>query len=169
MGKMDFQFQNKEPYQSFRRKEILSESRVKKFIILSFFTVFLIFFALKFLWFFHLNKPHPYLQFSKLSSEEKDFDKAYVLPLLVNLKGENGPQLVRAQVSITLSEDFLEEDFLSKDKEFEKHLLFILSGQEVKTLQKKRNYFERQIRSQLNVFLSRNTVDGVRIQTERLN
>ena len=166
MGKMDFQFQNKEQYQNFRQKEILSENWIKKILIFSFFTVFLIFFALKFLWF---NKSYSYLQFSKISFEEKDFEKAYVLPLLVNLKGEDGPQLVRAQVSITLSEDSLEEDFLSKDKEFEKHLLFVLSGQEVKTLQEKRNYFEQQIRSQLNVFLSKNTVDGVHIQTERLN
>ena len=169
MGKIDFQFQNKEQCQSSKRKEILSENWIKKFLVFSSFTVFLCFFALKFLWFFNLNKSYPYLRFNKLSSEEKNFEKAYILPLLVNLKGENGPQLVKAQVYITLSEDSLEEDFLSQNKEFEKHLLFILSGQEIKTLQKKRNYFEQQIRSQLNVFLSRNTVDGVRIQTEKLN
>lgn len=169
MRRIKFQFCNKEHHQKSERTEFLSENWIKKFFVFSSCAVFCTFFILKILWPLNFNKQHPHFEFRKLSSKEEKFDRAHTLPLLVNLKGEKGPQLVRLQVYIALSENSLEKEFLSQDKEFEKHLLFILSGQEIKTLQKKRNYFEQQIRSQLNAFLSKDTVNGVRIQTERLN
>ena len=169
MSKVNFQLQNREYYQNFKRKEGSFENWIKKTFIFSFITVFLSFFALKFLCSLNLRELYSHLQFRKSSSEEINFKNAHILPLLVNLKGENGPQLVKAQVHINLSENSLKEEFLHQNKEFEKHLLFILSGQEIQTLQKQKNHFEQQIRSQLNAFLSKNIVDGVRIQTEMLN
>ena len=169
MDKMDFQFQNREQCQNSQRKEFLYEGWIKRFFILSSCVVFFGFFVLKILWSVNFNKQYSNFELSKSSAKEEKFEKAHILPLLVNLKGEKGPQLVRLQVYIALNKNFLEKEFLSQGKEFEKHLLFILSGQEVKDLQKKRSYFEQKIRSQLNAFLSEDIVDGVRIQTERIN
>ncbi len=169
MRKTDFCFHNKECCPGTGRTEALSVNWIKKCFVFSSSTVLLCFFILKALSFINSNKVYSFFEFNRTVSAEQQSGRAHILPLLVNLKGEKGPQLFRAQVYITLSKNSLKNEFLSYDKEFEKHLLFILSGQEVKVLQKKRSYFEQQIRSQLNAFLSKDIVDGVRIQTKMLN
>ena len=108
------------------------------------------------------------------SGQESSFVKevlkeAHVFPLLVNLKGEEGPFLAKVHVYITLSEDSPEKKLLSHNNRLEKQLLFILSGQSVKSLSRKKDHFEREIRSQLNSFLTNSFINGVYIQTEMLN
>lgn len=105
----------------------------------------------------------------KLTVAQKPLQDSHVFPLLVNLKGDKGPQLARIHVYVTLSEGTHKKEFLPQDSELEKQLLFILSGQSFKMLKKKKDYFEDQIRSQLNAFLTQKPVNGVYIKTEILN
>ena len=95
-----------------------------------------------------------------------DFQSNHVFPLLVNLKGQKGPQLAKVYVYITAGYGN-EKDLLFDNKKLEKQLLFLLSGQSVKNL--KREYFYSQIQSQLNAFLNDNLINQIRIQTEILN
>ena len=169
MGKTDFKFQNPEHWQNLKRKKHLSEKWVKKILIISSFTVFVSFLSLKVLWSLDFNKEFFFSKSSKNSVKEESFKKTHTLPLLVNLKGETGPQLTRIQIYITFNASSLEEDLLPKDKKLEKHLLFILSGQSIQALNKKKGYFEKQIRSHLNAFLSKDLINGIDIQTEMLN
>ena len=155
-----FKFQNQAFCKDFQKAESLPEKTVRKIFLLSSVCVFFSFLALKINFYFNKGKPSPPLE----SQTESD----YALPLLVNLKGEKGPQLARIHVHIHLKEDSLKKEFLSQDK-LEKHLLFILSGQSIKTLHKKRVYFEEQIRAHLNGFLTKRLIHGVYIQTEILN
>ena len=169
MRQISFQFQNQECCPGFQRKEPLSSEAIKKLIVVSSFTVFSILLILKILWSLNFNKTFSSWIFKKNSSIQTAFKEAHVFPLLVNLKGEEGPQLARVYVYITLGENSVEREFLSQDSQLEKHLLFILTGQSTQTLSDKKEYFEKQIRSQLNAFLTENFINGVRIQTEMLN
>ena len=168
MGKTNFKFKNQE-YCKPQRKESLYENWIKKLLVLSTFTVFFSFLTLKIPRILSSYKRSPVFKLNAYSSKRKPVESVHSLPLLVNLKGEKGPQLARIYVYITLSESSLKKEFLSQESKLEKNILFILSGQSVKTLNKKKNYFEKQIRSQLNAFLSKELVNGVRIQTKMLN
>ena len=169
MNKTAFKFQNQEYCQSSQKKEPLSEKSIKKLLAVSSFLAFFSLLALKSLYSLNFNKQTSDVAFRKSFSPKDTFKTAQVFPLLVNLKGKKGPQLARIYVSITLNENSLEKEFLSQGNKLEKHLLFILSGQSVDNLSKKKNHFEKQIRSQLNAFLTENLIDGVRIRTEKLN
>ena len=166
---MDFKFENQEYCPPVKRKEFLSSRRVKIFIIISSLIVFFSFFILQTFLFLKPNNPFSHFQFRSTSLREKPVENSYIFPLLVNLKGEKGPQLARIKVFLTFSEDSLKQEFLSQGNRLKKHLLFVLSSQESKMLNKNKDRFEKQIRSQLNAFLSKNLVHGVRIQTKILN
>ena len=100
---------------------------------------------------------------------EKNLIKAHVVPLLVNLKGEEGPQLARINVYITPNGHSFKKEFLSQNNKLEKHLLFVLSGQPIANLSKRKTHFEKQIQSQLNTFSTKNLINKVHIQTKMLN
>lgn len=143
----------------------MSEQAIKKLLLLSSLSVSAVFLTIKILW-FSLGS-HGASEKPKLVQE--NVQASYIFPLLVNLKGERGPQLARIHVHVTLSADSREKEFLSHDSQLEKHLLFILSGQSIEVLNRKKEYFEKQILSQLNAFLTQNPVNGIHIQTEILN
>ena len=170
MNKTAFKFQNQEYCQNFQKKQPLSEKSIKKLLVVSSFLAFFSWLALKNLYPLNFNEHTSDFVFRKSSSSKDTVNKtAQTFPLLVNLKGKKGPQLARIYVSIIFSENSLEKEFLSQGNKLEKHILFILSGQSIDILSKEKNHFEKQIRSQLNVFLTENLIDGVRIRTEKLN
>lgn len=169
MRTADFQFQNQECCPDLQRREPLSSEAIKKLIVVSSFTVFSILLMLKILWFLGFNKSFSVRIFKQSAFVQNSFKESHVFPLLVNLKGEEGPQLARVYVYITLGEDSVEQELLAQDSQLEKHLLFILTGQSIQTLSEKKAYFEKQIQSQINAFLTEDLINGVRIQTEMLN
>lgn len=168
MGKSNFKFQNPR-YCEGRQVEPLSERNIKKIIFISSLSVLFCFFTFKTISFFYSKKSSVHLKSESQSTEKTAKESSYVLPLLVNLKGEKGPQLAKVHVHITFNGNSLEKKSLPQGNQLEKHLLFILSGQSSKNLNRKKNQFEKQIRSQLNAFLSENLVNGVSIHTEMLN
>ena len=168
MDRDNFKFQNTE-YCAGRRPEPLSESKIKKLLLISSLTVSLSFLVFKIFPTFSFKKSFSFFKINAPQVTETADEHDYVLPLLVNLKGEEGPQLAKIHVYITLGKNSSEKEFLSPDNKLEKHLLFVLSGQSVKILKRKKDHLEKQIRSQLNAFLTDNFVHGVRIQTEMLN
>ena len=116
---MDFQFQNKEHFQISSRKELLSEKKIKKFFVFTSITFGLCFIVLKTLWFYsHNPSVVSYFKEKPKLFKEKEQKNAHTLPLLLNLKGEKGPQLFKVQVSITLSQNSPKEDFFISKQGF---------------------------------------------------
>ena len=101
---------------------------------------------------------------SKESAEER-----HTLPLFINLKGEDGPQLARVSVSIYLDSQKLKTSSGKKVafEDLESQLLFLLSGQSITHLRDKD--FQGQIQAQLNLFLSHQMIQDLNIETELLN
>ncbi len=164
--KTKFKFQNQDPFSKPKRKELLTAKSIKKILAFSSFLAFFSFLVLRAVPFFYSNKSIWIFSKKPIKADTK---ATHVFPLLVNLKGREGPQLARVQVSISFNAHSLEKDFLSSDNQIKKHLLFILSGQSTQFLKKKKDYFEEQIQSQLNAFVNQSLVRGVQIQTEVLN
>ena len=154
----DFKFKNS----GFFSKPIKRTQNSSKLIFISSLFVLTGFFSLNL---FHLfstkNKSQTVVQKSLA-----DLQFSHVFPLLVNLKGQKGPQLAKVYVHIS-TEDENQKNLLRQNKKLEKQLLFLLSGQPVKSL--KQEYFYSQIQSQLNAFLSGNLINQIHIKTEMLN
>ena len=105
-----------------------------------------------------------------LSSKAKESAKErHTLPLFINLKGEDGPQLARVSVSIYLDSQKLKTSFRKEVafEDLESQLLFLLSGQSITHLSDKD--FQGQIQAQLNLFLSHQMIQDLNIETELLN
>lgn len=104
-----------------------------------------------------------------LTKEASDFEGLVFPPFPVNLKTQDG--IVPALVRIELKTDKASaaREILKKNKKFKKHLLLLLSGRNKVDLKKNSAYFEAEIRSQFNVFLSRGAVEKVKIHTKLIN
>ena len=102
----------------------------------------------------------------KLSSKERK-EESHTLPLLVSLKGQEGPRLARVSVSIYLDSQNLKKPFGKEIENLEGQLLFLLSGQSITHLSNKD--FQDQIQNQLNLFLSHQMIQDLNIETELLN
>lgn len=169
MNKKRFQFNNQNYCQEYQ-KESFSESYLKKLVVFSGAFVFIIFLCLKMV---SLDSKFSFFSdrdSKELVPEDQPKEESYIFPLLVNLKGDKGPQLVRVQVHIHMNkENSFAKSFSEEDNPFKKYLLFILSGQSTQKLGKNKESFEKQIRFQLNAFLNKELVNGVHIQMEKLN
>ena len=171
MNNFCFRFQNKD-ISVLKKREPLCEKNLKKLILISTVFVFSSFLFLKIFFVFNFQTFKIAGDFFKPKSllvKKTNPKPDYVLPLLVNLQGKTGPKLAKIHVYITLNEKTFLEKFLSKNEQFKKHLLFVLSGQSVKTINKKKQYLENQIHTQFNSFLAEKPIQGIRIQTEMLN
>lgn len=90
-------------------------------------------------------------------------------PLLVSLKGNKGIRMARVQVNLQVSRSSVKKEILSNKKATQKHLLILLSGQQSQDMKNKKSYFENQLLSWMNAFLSKGSVNKVTIQTTLLN
>ena len=160
MKNFRFQFQNSLAVSKPVKKELFYSHNPGRLILISSLLVFISFFSLKLALFFQSK--------NALSlSVQKSFQPTappHIYPLLVNLKGQEGPQLAKVYVYITAEDQGKE---LLKNQRLERKLLFLLSGQSIKNLN--REQFHSQIQSQLNAFLSGNLIHKIQIQTEMLN
>ena len=155
----DFKFKNPAIFSKSKKRE---GQALSKLVLISSLFVFISFFSLKLSYFFSLKR-----QTEVYTQRSIDhFSSSRTVPLLVNLKGQKGPQLAKVFVYITTEEE-KQKDLLYENKKLEKQLLFLLSGQPIKNL--KREDFYTQIQSQLNAFLSENLINQIYIQTELLN
>ncbi len=163
---MNFTYKNKNYHQSIKRKELFSSAWLKKVFIISFCVPSSFLFLGKAILFIKNKATTSYhssmVPFTKL----KDVN---LPPLVVNLKSKKGPHLARVTVHMKTDKKSVEQELLSENKSFEKHLLLILSGQNTKDIYKKRSLFEEKIKNQVNTFLSKGLVDKVTIQTQLLN
>lgn len=120
--------------------------------------------------FFYKLSP-PSLRFKKDGTQKLfsrvDERESHTLPLLVSLKGRDGPRLAKVSVSVYLDSQNLKEDFGEEIKNLENQLLFLLSGRPITRLSSKD--FQDQIQKQLNLFLSRQMIQDLNIETELLN
>lgn len=179
MEKDHFQFEN-----SFFVPKPRSVKSVKKLFLISFLFLSCSFFGLKFYHQFLFTYDFSSFQkFSfqtalmeqfrtqkkkvqKLSSKERK-GEGHTLPLLVSLKGEEGPRLARVFVSIYLDSQNLKNPFEKEIENLESQLLFLLSGQSITHLSNRS--FQDQIQNQLNIFLSHQMIQDLNIETELLN
>ena len=90
-------------------------------------------------------------------------------PLLVSLKGDKGIRMARVHVNLQVSRSSVKKEILSNKKATQKHLLILLSGQQSQDMKNKKSYFENQLLSWMNAFLSKGSVNKVTIQTTLLN
>ena len=157
----NFSFKNSASLSKPIRQASGSSSKITQLILISSVVVFFSFLVLKF---FNLAFKKESLSYQK---SEQELEPFRTFPLVVNLKGQEGPQLARVYVSITLTSDENKEGLLSESHQLKKQLLFLLSGQSVDDLEKEQ--FHSQIQSQLNAFLSRPWINKIRIQAEMLN
>ena len=163
MNKLELHFYNRDFHEKSPGRFLSSVNQIKKLFILSSFFVFSGFFLLK-----AFVKPGKFHSQAKGSNQfllQKDRGINHILPVLLNLKGSDGPQVAEIQVHIQLDESNLNPDLLFQGKQIEKHILFVLSGQSVEDLTERSEKFERQIQEHLNAFLSNRLVDGVEIKT----
>ena len=163
MRNLKFKFQNSALFSKPVRKESVYSQKTAQLIFVSSLVVFISFFSLKFIQSFSIKNK---FSFSVQKSLGKPVEPSHIFPLLVNLKGQEGPQLAKVYVHVTV-DDKNKKNVLLKNRKLEKQLLFLLSGQSVKNLKKEQFY--SQIQSQLNAFLSDSLINEVRIQTEALN
>ena len=162
---MNFSYKNKNYHQPIKKKEAFSSYWFKKIFILSFcFSSFLL--VAGKITFFIKNKSTTSYQ-SSITSEK--FKTVNLAPLVINLKSKEGPRLARVTVHMKTDKTSVKQELLSKNKSFEKHLLLVLSGQDTKDIHKKRNRFEKKIKTQINAFLSKGLVNEVTIETKLLN
>lgn len=100
----------------------------------------------------------------------RDSSQAVSLPpLLVSLKGEEGIRMARINVNLQVSRPEAKKEILSNNTITHKRLLILLSGQESRDIRNKKSYFENQLLSWMNAFLSKGSVNKVSIQTTLLN
>ena len=161
MQKGNFQFEN----QIFVPKSRPDKPVTKLFILTSFFL------SLGFVGFKNYGLFSSFYQ--NLSTQavktQKPLSKAEsrTLPLLVSLKGQDGPRLARVFVSIYLDSQNVKKPFDKEIENLENQLLFLLSGQSITYLSDKS--FQDQIQNQLNLFLSHQMIQDLNIKTELLN
>ena len=76
-----------------------------------------------------------------------------------------------AQVSAQIETRYpsIKKRFSKDHKKFNKHLLLVLSGKEIHEVTKNKSYFEKKLRSQMNVFLPHGNVEKVILHTKMLN
>ncbi|MDE0092874.1 MAG: hypothetical protein OXN83_06285 [Oligoflexia bacterium] len=165
MKNLKFVFQNHDSLSKPVRSKLFSSQKITRLIFISSLFVSFSFFILKSFQSFRVKNQFSF--FNQISLAEQELNFSHIFPLLVNLKGQNGPQLARVYVYITLTDDENARESLFEDHTLEKQLLFLLSGQSVKSLKKKQ--FQNQIQSQLNAFLSDSLINRIQIQTEMLN
>ena len=159
IGMNDFKFKNPAIFSKTKKR---GRSDSLKLVLISSLFVCVSFFSLKLFQLFSLNsKNEVYVQ-----RNIDHFQPSRTVPLLINLKGQKGPQLAKVFVYITTEEE-KQKDLLYENKKLEKQLIFLLSGQPIKNL--KKEDFYNQIQSQLNAFLSENLINEIYIQTELLN
>ena len=158
---------------------------VKKLFIISFIFLSFSFFGFKF--YYQLLTKYEFstyfeiFSFRNIIAQKKKFHKKHIqkfnskdqkqeshtLPLLVSLKGNDGPRLARVFVSIYLDSQDLKKPFGKEFENLENQLLFLLSGQSITHLNNKD--FQDQIQNQLNLFLSPQMIQNLNIETELLN
>ena len=90
-------------------------------------------------------------------------------PLLVSLKGDSGIRMARVHVNLEVNHLSAKKEILSNKQATQKHLLILLSGRKSRDMKNKKSYFENQLLSWMNAFLSRGSVNKVTIQTTLLN
>ena len=166
MKSLNFKFRNSAPYSKPIRRELCSSQKLARIIFISSGSVFISFFSLKMFHFFNLNLKDKW-NLSVQKSVKESVKPSHIFPLVVNLKGQEGPQLVKAHVYISVTVGENRKDIQIESHKLEKQLLFLLSGQSIKSLGKEQFY--RQIRSQLNTFFGEDLINNIRIQTEMLN
>ncbi|MBC6415741.1 MAG: hypothetical protein GDA46_05040 [Bdellovibrionales bacterium] len=159
MGQFRLQFHNQDSFYSpFKRRSFFS---IKKLSLFLFFFLSVVFFSVKFVYFLPVTKLS--LKVPPKSQEVED----HIVPLWVNLKGQEGPQIAKVFVFMSLnSKEGLSQESFEKHK-LENKLLFLLSGQSVSSLNHKE--FQNQIQNQLNIFLTDQIINELKIQTEILN
>ena len=163
MKDLKFKFQNPVLFSKPIRRDLFYSQKTAWLILISSLAVFISFSALKLIQLFSSKN-----KFSvSIQKSLGDHEFSHIFPLLVSLKGQEGPQLAKVYVYINVNNDENRGNVSLENQTLEKKLLFLLSGQSVKTL--KRQQFYSQIQSQLNAFLSGKLIDQVRIQTEVLN
>ena len=164
MKSFQFPFQNSLSVSKPLKRDFFYSQNPARLILMSSLLVFIAFFSLKLLSFFQSKNA---LSLSVQKSVQPTAPPSHIYPLLVNLKGQEGPQLAKVYVYITADKDQGKKKKLLKNQRLERKLLFLLSGQSVKNLN--REQFHSQIQSQLNAFLSGNLIHKIQIQTEMLN
>ena len=104
-----------------------------------------------------------------LQKNSTEFESLIFPSFPVNLKtsGEIAPVLVK--IELKTDKLAVKKEIVLKTKKFKKYLLLLLSGQSKKDLEKNRAWFEEQIRSQFNVFLSKGSVKQVEFHTALIN
>lgn len=106
-----------------------------------------------------------------LSSQKNatEFESLIFPSFPVNLKtsGEISPVLVK--IELKTDKPAAKQEIVLKTRKFKKYLLLLLSGQSRTDLEKNRAWFEEQIRSQFNVFLSKGSVKQVEFHTALIN
>ena len=157
--KKNFVFQN-QPLVLIPKKPAHSFISLQKSLLYSSCFVVLCFVSLKGFYGFKSQSPAPPV--FKSTESKKD----HVVPLLLNLKSQQGPRLARVQVFISLS-PAPNSAQVSNPKDLEKQLLFLLSGQPLQELTKKT--FQNRIQNQLNAFLSGAFIKDLDINMEVLN
>ena len=162
MKALKFKFQNSDLVSKSTKRKFFYSKKITQLILISSTLVFTGFFTLKLFHFLNLKNN---LSFIQQSIEEPK--PSHIVPLVVNLKGQNGPQLAKVQVYITLLDEENKKNILLQNPKLEKQLLFLLSGQSIQNL--KQDQFYNQIQSQLNTLLSDSLVDQIKIKTEILN
>lgn len=168
MEKHYFHFKNQGPDSQDQNKRSSFNKGMTKLVFVSSFSVFIGFLSLKVSKYFTAyNKSSPLLS-TEFSQKNAVQEVTHFVPLFVNLKGEQGPQLVRLQVSLSV-EETSKQELLSQEGKLEKHILFLLSGQSAEALFSRKDHFEQQIRFHLNAFLSKQIIHGVQIQTQTFN
>ena len=153
-----FLFKN-QPLISIPKKRGGSYGGWQKYLFYSSCFIILSFFSLKEVYFFESPTKEPVFQTSHTKED-------HIVPLLLNLKSQQGPRLARVQVSISLSPSPKTFVF-SQPEDLEKQLLFLLSGQPLQELTKKT--FQNRIQNQLNTFLSGAFIQDLNINMEVLN
>ena len=106
------------------------------------------------------------LKSKKLSSKENE-KESHTLPLLISLKGQDGPKLAKVFVSIYLDSESFKKENGKEIENLENQLRFLLSGQSITHLSSQE--FQNQIQNQLNLFLSHQMIQDLNIKTELLN
>lgn len=158
---MNFSYKNKSNYQNKREQVHLSEQWIKKVFFIAFSFSFSFLLLGKVVWIF--NNKAKTTQVRSLAST-KQIKTISLSPIVVNLKSDKGPQLTRVQVNISTYEESVKKELLSKNKSLEKHLLFVLSGQDSKKINKNKSIFEKKLISQINAFLSSGNINEVKIK-----
>ena len=90
-------------------------------------------------------------------------------PLLVSLKGDKRIRMARVHVNLEVNRLSVKREILSNKQATQKQLLILLSGRKSRDMENKKSYFENQLLSWMNAFLSRGSVNKVTIQTTLLN